>query len=102
MDDALATFGRTTCPHMPLDPGIVYAVKVLVDAGIETFESCEGGASHASPEPMIKLHGTAATGWRALAACLDHGLDVMDLQRVWDIIEGEPDGPYWKLVFRPS
>jgi hypothetical protein len=30
-----------------LDPGIVRAVRVLVEAGIETFESCEGGPGHA-------------------------------------------------------
>ena len=26
----------------PLDPGIARVVRVLNDAGIETFESCEG------------------------------------------------------------
>lgn len=93
-------YASVVCPEMPLDPGIAREVQILREAGVETFESCQGGAGHASPEPMIKLHGTSSAGWRALAICLDHGLDVMDLQRVWDVVDGEPDGPYWKLVFR--
>ena len=32
-----------------LDPGIAGAVAVLREAGVETFESCEGGHGHAYP-----------------------------------------------------
>lgn len=38
-----------------LDPGIAGAVRVLMVAGIHTFESCEGGAGHAYPEPTIPV-----------------------------------------------
>ena len=30
----------------PLDTGIEEIVNILISAGIETFESCEGGKGH--------------------------------------------------------
>jgi hypothetical protein len=33
----------------PLDPGIRRYVEVLNEAGVETFESCQGGEGHAYP-----------------------------------------------------
>ena len=48
------------------DIGIVKAVEILKSSGIETFESCEGGADHAFTEPTIRFHGTPEAGWRAL------------------------------------
>ena len=38
-----------------LDPGIERAVNLLREARVETFESCEGGAGHAFPEPTIRF-----------------------------------------------
>ncbi len=35
---------------LPVDCWIGYAVKVLRDAGIETYESCQGGRGHCFPE----------------------------------------------------
>ncbi|MGH7475244.1 MAG: hypothetical protein ACRELD_03060 [Longimicrobiales bacterium] len=32
-----------------LDAGIRSAVRLLIDAGVETFESCEGGLGHEHP-----------------------------------------------------
>src|SRR5438105_1122038 len=69
-----------------LDPGIRAAVERLQTNGIETFESCEGGASHAYPEPTIRFHGTPEAGWRAVGICLAYGLPVLTLRRVWDIL----------------
>src|ERR1700688_1896333 len=84
-----------------LDAGIEKAVRRLQACGIETFESCEGGAGHAYPEPTIRFHGTPAAGWRAIAVCLDYGLPVSELRRVWDVLNsGEPTGPHWEVVFR--
>jgi hypothetical protein len=84
-----------------IDPGIVRAVAILRDAGVETFESCEGGEGHAFPEPTIRFHGTIEAGWRALAVCLSYGLPVRSVARVWSIEEQhEPTGPDWRLVFR--
>jgi hypothetical protein len=40
-----------------LDPGIGPYVDVLRAAGIETFESCEGGDGHAYAEPTVRFAG---------------------------------------------
>lgn len=82
-----------------LDPGIADAVAVLMRAGIETFESCEGGQGHAYAEPTVRFHGERAEGFRALTAALENGLKVTDLRRVWPVIDGEPTGPWWEIVF---
>ena len=96
----LTDLAISICPGAPLDLGIARAVKVLQDAGIETYESCEGGRGHAYPRPTIRFHGDLGAGWRALGACRTYDLPVRDLARVWVVIEGEPTGPYWQLVFR--
>jgi hypothetical protein len=98
----LDSYAREVGGEMPLDPGIVLAVQVLRDAGIETFESCEGGLGHCYPEPTIRFHGERAMGWRALAAASERGLPVLALRRTWPINDGEPNGPWWEMVFRPT
>ena len=82
-----------------LDPPIAPIVRVLLENGVETFESCQGGAGHAYPEPTVRFFGEKAAGYRALAVALEHGLQVLHLRRVWPIIDGEPTGPYWEMVF---
>ncbi len=82
-----------------LDAGIKPFVVILREAGIETFESCEGGAGHAYQYPTIKFHGHRDAGWLALHAAQVRGLPVMALQRSWMIIDGEPVGPHWEMVF---
>ena len=84
-----------------LDKGIRRAVERLQACGVETFESCEGGRGHAYPEPTIRFHGTPAAGWRAVEVCLDYGLPIASLRRVWDILDrNEPVGPHWEVTFR--
>ena len=83
----------------PLDDGIKLIVTVLVEAGIETFESCEGGPGHAYPEPTVRFHGYLPEGPRALAAAMAAGLPVAALRRVWSMIDGEPTGPHWEMTF---
>lgn len=85
-----------------LDRGIRDAVLVLRAAGIETFESCEGGDGHAFLEPTIRFHGHKSEGFRALAAALEAGLKVSELRRVWPVLDGEPTGPCWELTLTPS
>jgi hypothetical protein len=90
-------------PAIPgmIDIGIQRAVRVLQSGGIETFESCEGGADHAYPEPTVRFHGTPEAGWRAVGICLAYGLPILSLRRVWYILDSnEPTGPDWELTFR--
>lgn len=87
---------------LPLDPGIAPAVEALRAAGVETFESCDGGEGHAYPEPTVRFHGDRAEGLRALSVALRAGLPVYNLHRVWRIEDGEPTGPWWELVFLPK
>jgi hypothetical protein len=86
-----------------LDPGIAAAVRVLRDAGIETYESCEGGPGHSFPEPTVRFFGQRQEGYRALAAALlgsdEIGLRLYALRRFWTIEDGEPVGPHWEIVW---
>lgn len=83
----------------PLDAGIKRAVEILSKAGIETYESCEGGTDHSYPEPAIRFHGDRSEGFKALAIALQHNLPVSAIRRFWDVNDGEPTGPYWEIVF---
>jgi hypothetical protein len=95
--DSLAPEGRETA----VDLGIVRAVKALLDAGVETFESCEGGRGHSMAEPTVRFLGDVEAGWKALSVCLTYGLPVRALRRYWRISpNGEPHGPHWEIVFR--
>ena len=85
--------------HPPLDPGIEKAVKTLRAAGIETFESCEGGEGHCYPEPTIRFHGEQSEGFRALSIAMQAGLNVTSLRRIWTILDQEPHGPWWEMTF---
>ena len=96
---------RRTKPSAPvpgkLDVGIEKAVRLLQAKGVETFESCEGGVGHAYPEATVRFSGNPAAGWRALAVCLDHGLPISEVRRVWPVLDrNDPTGPYWEVVFR--
>ena len=83
----------------PLDAGIRQYVETLSDAGIETYESCEGGEGHSYAEPSVRFHGGHSEGFRALAVALQHGFPVSSLRRLWALIDGEPTGPTWELTF---
>lgn len=86
----------------PLDEGIKQAVQVLVNAGVETFESCQGGKGHSYAEPTVRFYGGKAEGFKALAVALQAGLKVGDLRRVWPVLDDEPTGPWWELTFTPD
>lgn len=86
----------------PLDPQIEPAVLALRAAGVETFESCQGGPGHAFTEPTVRFYGDTAEGMRALAAALRADLHVQELRRVWPVIDLEPTGPWWELTFAPT
>lgn len=82
-----------------LDPGVRVYVEALREAGIETYESCEGGEGHTYSEPGVRFHGQRDEGFRALAVALQHGLPVRALHRCWHVEDGEPVGPHWELTF---
>jgi len=82
---------------LDLDPGIRQAVLVLRSADVETFESCEGGAGHAFPDPTIKFHGGAWAGYRAFAVVMEYGLPVLRMQQVHGIPNGQLEGPWWEV-----
>lgn len=86
-------------PESPLDEGIAPFVEALTADGIETFESCQGGSGHASPEPVIRFHGDRAEGFHALAVAQRRNLPVAALRRAWPVQDGEPTGPWWELTF---
>lgn len=101
---AVAPPGREPPPaaRVPgqVDPGIRKAVELLQKHGIETFESCEGGAGHSYPEPTVAFYGGPGEGWRAVAVCITYALPVLSLRRVWDILNvNDPTGPHWELTF---
>jgi hypothetical protein len=95
------TYNREVGGALPLDRWISYAVKVLRDAGIETFESCQGGRGHAFNDPTVRFHGGPAEGFRAFAVAVQVGLPVYALRRFWGASAGELSGPYWEIVFHP-
>jgi hypothetical protein len=82
-----------------IDRGIAPYVEILRAAGVETFESCQGGEGHAFHEPTIRFHGDRAEGYRALGVALQSGLPVAELRRTWPINDGEPTGPFWEVTF---
>ncbi len=83
----------------PLDKGIKRYVEILNAAGIETYESCEGGKGHSFPEPTIRFYGDHSEGFKALAIALQHRLPVLYLRRFYTINDLQPVGPDWEIVF---
>lgn len=82
-----------------LDPGIERIVITLRQGGVETYESCQGGAGHAFPEPTVRFHGSAAEGFRAYAWAMQHALPVTALRRIYNVLDGELVGPHWEMTF---
>jgi hypothetical protein len=85
--------------YSQMDPGIRDAVKILIENGIETMQSCQGGQGHAYPEPTIDFSGGYEAGFRAFAIATMFGLKVTELRRVWSVQDGEPVGPHWAMTF---
>jgi hypothetical protein len=98
--DELAAFEPDI--DMALDPGIRLAVLVLRSAGVETFESCEGGPGHAMPEPTVKFHGSSHEGYRAFAVAMENGLPVLSLRRAYGVTDGQLEGPWWEMTFHTT
>lgn len=83
-----------------LDPGVARYVDVLSAAGIETYESCEGGDGHSYAEPAVRFYGVPGEGFRALAVALQHGFPVRAARRIRRVDkDGHPQRPDWELAF---
>ena len=85
--------------ELDLDAGIAPIVLIFRQAGIETFESCEGGTGHPFPVPTIRFHGGRGDGVCAYSVAMNHDLPMVELRRVWDILDGEITGPFWEATF---
>ncbi len=85
----------------PLDGGIREIVIVLIENGVETFESCEGGPGHSFPWPTVRFEGSSSEGLRALSVALANGLPVDNLRRAWGVVDGSLHGPWWEMTFIP-
>jgi hypothetical protein len=84
-----------------LDPGIAPFVEVLWSAGLDTYESCEGGHGHSYPQPAVRFRGGRTEGFWALHVAVQNGLPVAAIRRFWSVDRsGEPTGPYWEMAFR--
>ena len=83
-----------------LDAGIARIVQTLQEAGVETFESCQGGEGHVFPRPTVRFRGTRSCGFVALGIALKNCWPVESLSRLWTVVDGEVTGPYWEIVFR--
>ena len=92
--------GQELCFKPPLDEGIREIVIMLASNGVETFESCEGGAGHAFPEPTVRFEGPSFEGLRAMSVAIQNGLPVDRLRRTWGVIDGAIHGPWWEMTFR--
>jgi hypothetical protein len=84
---------------MPVDVGIVRAVRVLRESGLRTIESCQGGSGHSYPEPTIEFEATRAGGWHALSVLMDFGFPIKRIGQMWSMTEGVPTGPVWHVTF---
>ena len=83
----------------PIDPGIEKEVRILYGAGVETFESCQGGEGHSYPEPTIRFHGDQYEGFRVFAIAMQYDLKARSLRRTYHIVDGELTGPFWEMTF---
>jgi hypothetical protein len=101
MSDASSS-GYSPAEDAQIDAGISETVALLRSEGVETFESCEGGAGHTFAEPTVRFHGDRSEGFRALAVAMQRGLPICELRRTWPLVDGEPTGPWWELIFRPT
>ena len=83
-----------------LDAGVRGYVAGLMEHGIETFESCEGGAGHCMFEPTVLFHGGQEQGYKAFSVAVMLGYPVWQLSRYYSVTDNQLEGPWWSLTFR--
>ncbi len=82
----------------PMDPGIICAVRIFQEQGIETCQSCQGGVGHSYEWPTVDIYGAP---WKALGIANDFGLPVMAISEQFEIVDGRPAGHFWRVEFSP-
>ncbi len=85
-----------------LDEGIAPIVKLFIESGIKTFESCEGGDGHEFQKPIVRFLGNRAEGFKAYAIAIFNGYKVSELRRYWVVEDGDLTGPRWEMTFVPK
>ena len=85
----------------PLDPEIRPIVLALLEGGVETFESCQGGRGHCFAEPTVRFEGDSSEGLRALSVAMANALPVKSLNRTWALRDDVLHGPWWEMKFWP-
>lgn len=92
--------------YSEIDKGIVKAVRILRDNGVDTFESCEGkgdgryfGEEHCFPEPTIRFHGDAYECIRVLDMCKKSNLAVLGTRLCFERVDDILDKPFGEVVF---
>lgn len=89
---------ETTIAWNEIDEGIRGPLRVLTDAGIDTFSSCEGGGygrGHGYLRPTICFNGTALAEDDARNALEKAGYVIFQIMRRF--IDGKP--VYWQIEF---
>jgi hypothetical protein len=78
-----------TQEQIPIEPPPSPRVGMKLDRGIQTTVE------------RLRLPRRPRVGWHAVGLCLDWKLPVVELRRVWDVLDrNDPTGPYWQIVFR--
>lgn len=87
-------------PHKDqrLESGIKDAVIALINNGIVTYESCQGGDGHLYKEPTIRFNGNRTEGMKAYHILTSNGFNVVSISRIWVNMDGELTGPNWEII----
>lgn len=82
----------------PMDPGIICAVRIFQEHGIETCQSCQGGEGHSYEWPTVDIYGQP---WKALDVANTHDLSVIAISEQFGIYDGRPTEHFWRVEFSP-
>lgn len=82
----------------PMDPGIICAVRIFQEGGIETCQSCQGGEGHSYEWPTVDIYSAP---WKALDIANDFGLPVVAISERFGVVDGRPAEHFWRIEFSP-
>lgn len=88
---------------MAIDAKIERFVRILRLNGVNTIQSCQGGEGHPSQHPMVWFLGDQGEGMRAAGIAMNHGYQILYLNRQWQFYDGEiVNPPYWELILKDT